>query len=243
MKRKIMTPSRKKTLVLLFIITLTLAACNVGATPAPTVDINAINTAAVETAFAQIFAQQTMTALAAPSSTPLPTSTPLSQVTVALPTAAAASPTGNAGALPTVSFNTTPVAGITPVGGLPAPAGPNASTAVGCNNLTYIADVSIPDGTVFDGGEDFDKIWRVQNTGTCMWDDGYQLVYIGGDEELDPYDLEFKFRDFVAAGATAELEIELTAPLSFGRFTATWQMQADSGEFFGQELTVSIEVK
>jgi hypothetical protein len=238
-----MIPNKKKTLVLLFIITLTLTACNVGATPAPTIDINAINTAAVSTAFAQISAQQTMTALAAPSSTPLPTTTPLSQVTVALPTAAAVSPTGNAGVLPTVSFNTTPVAGITPVGGLPAPAGQIAPTGVGCNNLTFIADVTIPDGTVFDGGEDFEKTWRVQNSGTCMWDEGYKLVYIGGDEELDPYDLEFKFRDFVAAGATAELSIDLTAPLSFGRFTANWQMQADNGEFFGQELTVSIQVR
>jgi hypothetical protein len=238
-----MIPNRTKVLVLLFIITLTLAACNAGATPAPTVDINAINTAAVETAFAQIFAQQTMTALAAPSSTPPPTTTPLSQVTVALPTATGLSPTGNAGALPTVSFNTTPVAGITSVGGLPAPAGPTSSTGIGCNNLTYIADITIPDGTVFDGGEDFDKVWRVQNSGTCNWDEGYKLVFIGGDDDLDPYDLEFKFRDSVAAGATTELEIELTAPLSFGKFTATWQMQADNGDFFGQELSVSIEVK
>ena len=235
---------KKPTLVLLLIFTLTLAACSAGATPPPTVDLNAMSTAAVETAFAQIFAQQTMTALSAPSSTPLPTTTPLSQVTVALPTATGLLPTANAGALPTVSFNSTPVAANTSVGVLPpAPAASTASSGVGCNNLTFIADVNYPDGSVFDGGEDFEKTWRVQNSGTCAWDEGYKLVYIGGDEELDPYDLEFRSRDPVAAGATAELEIELTAPLAFGEFTATWQMQADNGEFFGQELSVSIVVK
>ena len=38
---------------------LLLTACNVGATPAPTVDVNAINTAAVATAMGQLSVQLT----------------------------------------------------------------------------------------------------------------------------------------------------------------------------------------
>lgn len=239
---------RKLTIFLLLTTTLILTACNVGATAAPTVDVNAINTAAFETAVAQIGAQQTMTALAAPTFTPSPTNTPASLATVGLPTTAgAALPTANpGGALPTVSFNTTqvantaPAAGFTAVGGAP-PAGP--TTAV-CNNLIYIADATIPDGTVFDGGEDFEKVWRVQNTGTCMWDEGYRLVYISGDDEIDPMNLRLQNADdFVAPGETAELGVDLTAPLKVGEYTGTWRMQADNGEYFGQELTVVIEVK
>jgi hypothetical protein len=231
---------RKLITIFLLTTTLILTACNVGATAAPTVDINAINTAALGTAMAQISAQQTMTALAAPTVTPSPTTPPPTLATVALPT--------TAGALPTVSFNTTAVAntapavGFTAVGGAP-PVGATAAIGSVCNNLGYLADATIPDGTVFDGGEDFKKTWQVQNTGSCKWDEGYKLVYKGGDEELDPVTVRLQADDFIDPGAVGELSVDLTAPLKAGRYTCTWQMQADNGEYFGTELTVVIEVK
>lgn len=235
--------------ILLLLLTATiLAACNVGATPAPTVDINAINTAAHATAMGQISAQLTQTALAAPTNTPPPTDTPFSLATVALPTTAAGTaPTaGGTGALPTLSFNntpTTPIAGFTP---LASPAAPVNTVVSGdaCNNSVYIADVTYPDNTVVKPGTDFQKVWRVQNTGNCLWDDGYKLVFIGGDKALDPYTFEFKrSEDFVSAGETADLGINLTAPLAEGTYTATWQMQSDQGVYFGTLLTVVIQVK
>ncbi|HSL46354.1 MAG TPA: NBR1-Ig-like domain-containing protein [Anaerolineales bacterium] len=240
----------KKT-ILFALLTVILVACNAGATPAPTVDVNAINTAAFNTAMAQIGAQQTMTALAAPTITPLPTNTALSLATVGLPTTAAgvASPTGNAqGALPTVSFNvtpnTTPLAGFTPVAGSPvAPAGPTASLGDACNNNVFVADVTIPDGTVMKPGVDFEKVWRIQNTGSCKWDEGYKLAYVGGDGKLDAFTKELTTGDFVEAGETGDIGIDLTAPLAEGKYTETWRMQADNGAFFGTLLTVVIEVK
>jgi hypothetical protein len=236
----------RKQFILLLTIALTLAACNAGSTPAPTVDINAINTAAFGTALAQLSAQQTMTALAAPTNTPPPTNT-------AAPTAGLATagplPTTASG-LPTISFNTTPgtnttpLAGFTPLGATPlAPAGPSTSGGTVCNSLTYVADLTYPDGSVFDGGEDFTKTWQVKNTGTCKWDEGYKLVFMEGDEGLDPVDVPLKPGHYVDPGQTAELSVELTAPLSFGTFKGTWQMRSDNGEFFGDSLTVSIEVK
>jgi hypothetical protein len=118
-------------------------------------------------------------------------------------------------------------------------------TAAGsvCNHLVYVADATIPDGTVFDGGEDFTKTWRVQNGGTCKWDEGYKLVYLGGDDELDPVSVNLQGDDFIDPGATGEVSVDLTAPIANGRYTGTWRMQADNGEYFGQELTLVIEVK
>lgn len=242
----------RRTLLILLTATLALAACNVGATPAPTVDVNAINTAAVATAMGQISAQLTQTALAAPTNTPAATDTPLSLVTSVVPglptTAAGASPT--AGGLPTLSFNTTPgenttpLAGFTPAGTSVVPAGPTTSLGDACNNSAFIADVTYEDGTVIKPGINFEKIWRVQNTGTCTWDDGYKLVFIAGDKALDPYNFEFKrSEDFVAGGETADLGIDLTSPLKAGSYSATWRMQSDTGVFFGTLLTVVIEVK
>jgi hypothetical protein len=230
---------------MLLITTFTLAACNVGATPAPTVDVNAINTAAVATAMGQISAQLTQTALAVPSNTPTPTNTALALSTSALPTTGAGTAaTAGSGALPTLSFNTTPnttpIAGFTPLAGSPV-APPAGDT---CNNSAYISDVTIPDGTVLSPGEDFVKTWRVQNTGTCAWDEGYKLVFIAGDRALDPVSFEITSADdFVAAGATDDLSISLTAPEAEGSYTATWQMQTDTGAYFGTPLTVVIEVQ
>ncbi len=239
----------RPTLLLLLAATLTLAACNVGATPAPTVDVNAINTAAVATAMGQISAQLTQTALAAPTNTPPPTDTPLSLSTVALPTTAAgASPTGGVqGALPTLSFNTTPgttpIAGFTPIS---SPAAPASTVSLGdsCNNNIYIADVTYPDNSEIKPGINFEKIWRVQNTGTCTWDDGYKLVFIGGDRDIDPVDFEFtRSADFVSGGETADIGVDLTSPLAEGTYQGTWRMQSDTGVFFGTPLTVVIVVK
>jgi hypothetical protein len=230
-------------LFMLLITTLTLAACNVGATPAPTVDVNAINTAAVATAMGQISAQLTQTALAVPSNTPTPTNTALALSTSALPTTGAG--TAATAGLPTLSFNTTPnttpIAGFTPISGSPAaPVNPVDT----CNNSAYISDVTIPDGTVLRPGADFVKTWRVQNTGTCAWDEGYKLVFIAGDRALDPVSFEITSADdFVAAGATDDLSIDLTAPEAEGSYTATWQMQTDTGAYFGTPLTVVIEVQ
>ena len=104
--------STRQVLLNLFAAAVLLTACNVGATPAPTLDINAMNTAIVGTTVAQLSGQFTQTALAAPTNTPAPINTQAAVPTLALPTLAgssAASPTLDAAALPTFSFVNTQV--------------------------------------------------------------------------------------------------------------------------------------
>src|SRR5512141_2990022 len=99
--------STRQTLLVLLTAALLLTACNVGgATPAPTLDINAMNTAIVGTTVAQLSGQFTQTALAAPTNTPVPTETQATPPT--LPSLAATSATLDAAALPTFSFVNTP---------------------------------------------------------------------------------------------------------------------------------------
>lgn len=214
-----------------------LASCGGGATAAPTADINAISTAAVETAVAQLSVQFTQTALAAPTSTSLPTNTPISLPTFSLPTA-------TAGGLPTVSFNTTPVAGVTQLASPAAPPAATLSLGDACNNSVYEADLTIPDGTVLRPGQDFKKVWQFRNTGNCTWDEGYSLVFIGGDQAMDPVNYDITVRaDFIGPGESAEFDIPLTAPLTEGTYQGTWRMRSDSGVLFGTPLTVVFEVK
>ncbi len=240
----------RRALLVLVTTALTLAACG-GATPAPTVDVNAINTAAVATAMGQISAQLTQTALAAPTNTPSPTNTALPLATLALPTGDGAASVTPGGALPTLSFNTTPgtnttpLAGFTPISGSPiAPVNTSAPQGDACHNSAWVADVTIPDNAVLNPGADFEKIWRVQNTGTCTWDEGYTLVFFAGDQALDPENFEIeRSEDFVAGGETADIGVDLTAPTTPGTYSATWRMQTDAGVFFGEYLTVVIEVR
>ncbi len=238
--------SRQTALVLLT-AALLLTSCNVGATPAPTLDINAMNTAIVGTTVAQLSGQFTQTAMAAPTNTTAPTEALATVPTVASPTLANSGPTPtvNPAALPTFSFVNTPVVGATQAPSLPTSAAPaTASLGDACNNSIFVADITIPDGTILKPGEDFTKVWRIQNTGNCRWDEGYRFVFIGGDRKMDPIDFEIKLsKDFVEPGATKDFGIPLTAPLAEGKYQGTWRMQSDGGFYFGQIVSVFFEVK
>jgi len=242
--------SPRSTLLMVLTAALILASCNVGAAPSPTLDVNAINTAIVGTTIAQFSAQFTQTALAMPQATNTPQELP----TFALPTdtpQGAVLPTTDSSAPATVSFEVTPTLGslATPIPGftqLPSPV-PAATQALGdaCNNSAFEGDVTIPDGTILKGGEDFQKIWKIRNTGSCFWDDGFALVYIGGSSpDLDPYTFQFKnSSDFVASGDAINMVINLTTPCTPGKYEGHWRMRNDQGYYFGTILSVYVEVK
>lgn len=248
----------RQTLLALLTAALFLASCNVGATPEPTVDVNALNTAVVGTTVAQLAAQFTQTAQALPTNTVAPVGSPTTQPTFAAlptldPSGAVASPTTDVAALPTFSFINTPVAGnTTPVAGatqpvvLPTSASP-ATAALGdaCNNNVFESDITILDGEVLKPGFNFQKIWKIRNTGSCTWDEGYSLVYIGGSTpDLDPVNFEFKnSSDFVAGGAAINIAVNLTTPCTPGKYEGHWRMRSDSGYYFGTILSVYVEVK
>jgi len=228
-------------LFLLLTLGLILAGCNVGAAPVPTQDIDAINTSIVGTTVAQLSIQITQTALAVPSPTSLPTNTAASLPAFSLPTLGGESPT--AGALPTISFNATPLPGFTPLAS-PAPPGATAALGDACSNSVFEGDVTVPDGTVFKPGEDFIKTWAIRNTGNCTWDDGFVLVFIAGDRAIDPYDFVFKkSEDFVSSGEGINIGIKLTAPLKEGDYQGHWRMRNDHGYYFGTILSVYFTVK
>ncbi|MGE5464802.1 MAG: NBR1-Ig-like domain-containing protein [Syntrophothermus sp.] len=226
-----------------------IASCSGGAAAEPTVDINAINTAAVETAMGQLSAQFTQTALAAPTATTISTNTALPLPTFALPGSGTGSPAPASSALPTVSFNstaTTPLAGFTPLATTAAggSTGPTSSLGDACDNSSFVSDVTIPDNSVIDPGVNFTKTWAVKNTGSCTWDEGYVLTYIGGSSpNLDPVNLPLKEKDqFVAGGETANLSVQLTTPCTPGDYQGTWRMRNDKGYYFGTPLTVIVKV-
>ena len=232
----------KQVLPALLAMGLILAGCNIGQTAEPTIDINAQQTSIVGTTVAQFSINFTQTAAALPSPTSTPTNTSAPFPTVSLPTSASGSAVPTiSGALPTISFNASPLPGFTPIA---SPARVATTTGVMCDNNVFEGDITIPDGTLLKPGVNFQKVWAIRNTGTCTWDDGYKLVFYAGDKAIDPYDFAFKkVSDFVSPGEGINIAINLTAPLAEGDYQGHWKMQNDQGQWFGTFLSVYFTVK
>jgi len=129
-----------------------LYACGPTAPVAPTIDVNAIHTAAAET----VIVEFTQTAQAVP-----PTSAATATQAASLTPAPTTQPSQTA--IPTNNpFEVT-------------------ATEIPCDNAIWVADVTVPDGTELTPGQDFVKTWRIRNTGSCTWGTGYTVIYAFGE--------------------------------------------------------------
>ncbi|MBN2258703.1 MAG: hypothetical protein JW704_12955 [Anaerolineaceae bacterium] len=103
----------------------------------------------------------------------------------------------------------------------------------------YVADVTIPDGEVLNPGEGFVKTWKVKNSGTCDWGEGYELVFLSGARMDGPESVPLPV---VPAGEAGDISVDLIVPSAPGSHTGTWRIKPRGGEAFGTNLTVVIEV-
>ncbi len=109
-----------------------------------------------------------------------------------------------------------------------------------CDGAAYVADVTIPDGTVVAPGQSFEKKWRLQNTGSCTWSTSYEIVFVSGSQMGGTTPGFVKVP--VPPGNQTEMSVQLTAPTTSGSYTGTWRMQNAGGAQFGSFVTVVISV-
>ncbi len=109
-----------------------------------------------------------------------------------------------------------------------------------CDDAAYVADITVPDGTTFAPGASFAKTWRIKNTGTCDWDAGYQLAFVGGDQLGAASGVNVVA---TPAGAEVDVTVNMFATAEGGTFTGRWQVRNPDGEFIGETLTVVIKVE
>ena len=230
-------------LVILLTLSLLLSACNFGQEPEPTPDVGAIFTAAAETVMAQFSLELTQTALAAPTATPLPTNTPLAAPTFAIVSPGAGSPAAVPGVATqaplgvgtqSTAIGLLPTA--TPIGALATQAGPV------CMDSAFVADVTYPDGTVVEDKVFIAKVWSIQNTGTCTWDDGFVLKPVTGDAK-GTWEVEHNGVKKVKPGDIVEVRMDLLTPSKGGEWGGCWRMQGDNGQFFGTFLCLLVMVE
>jgi hypothetical protein len=108
-----------------------------------------------------------------------------------------------------------------------------------CDDSAYVSDVSIPDGTVMQPGEEFIKTWSIRNTGTCSWTTAYALDFVSG-KRMDGVITYVPHA--VDPGDVLEISIGLVAPSDAGTHTSYWRLKNADGNFFGEMVYVQIVV-
>lgn len=103
------------------------------------------------------------------------------------------------------------------------------------NQFTYVSDVTIPDGMYITPNTIFKKSWYITNSGTCTWDDKYQVVYNSGDEVGTAEG--FQILDdgvYLKPGESIVVSAEIQAPSEVETaFSTYWGIKSGSGEVFG----------
>jgi heat shock protein HslJ len=110
-------------------------------------------------------------------------------------------------------------------------------------DLTY-DDAGGTKPPVVQPSENFTKGWRIRNTGTCPWNPGYRLNYVGGNNAAARMDGEpVSVVGEVPPGQTYDFYVDLNAPSGvYGVFQGRWQMQNPAQVFFGETVFVMVEV-
>lgn len=110
--------------------------------------------------------------------------------------------------------------------------------------MTLICDSTIGEGEAVPPNTDFQKSWRVQNSGTERWPRGLSLQHASGVQmgcariaSIPP----------LAPKETTELSVTLTSPAETGVHQSKWRMVTPNGVYFGGTSrilrSISIEIR
>lgn len=109
----------------------------------------------------------------------------------------------------------------------------------GQDNAKLVAHVTIPNGAEFAPGASIRKTWAIRNTGTTIWDDGYDLVHVGGDDLDGPGSVQIPAAE---PGDEIKVTVDLVAPPTPGPSMSRWRLRNPDGKLFGPTFFVSIKV-
>jgi murein DD-endopeptidase MepM/ murein hydrolase activator NlpD len=100
-----------------------------------------------------------------------------------------------------------------------------------CDRAEFIADITIPNGTVLAPGATFTKTWRLKNLGPCTWTTSYRLVFFSGEQmgAISSSTLPTN----VLPGQTVDISLNMIAPNSPGSYRGYWMFMNSTGSNFG----------
>jgi len=209
--------------LVLLALTVILAACGKPVTPEPTGDpveqaMQTLQAQATQEYYQTVVAQLTATVpVVVVTATPAPTNT------IQIPTQA---PTAAPTQVPPTATQPAPTA----IPKTPTAIPPTA-TPIPCYQVKFIDDITIPDGTKIVAGNTFTKTWRLRNSGSCTWDNRFDIAFVDGTQMTSGTIWDLKKE--VKPGETLDISIEMTAPSSVGTYQAKFQMVNPNGVRFG----------
>ena len=107
----------------------------------------------------------------------------------------------------------------------------------GTSDLLYIDDITIDDNSRLVAGRPFVKTWRVKNTGTTAWSDGFTLRHNKGTPMTDATSVPLSA---CAPGQQVDVSLDLCTPLTPGKYYTEWLAHDPQGNPFGQILWMPI---
>ena len=107
------------------------------------------------------------------------------------------------------------------------------------DNLLFVGDITIPDGTNLKPGTEVDKQWQVENNGTCDWDYRYSLRMISGDG-MGSENQQSLFP--ARAGSQVIIQTTFIAPFQAGTYQSFWQAFDPNDQSFGDPISILIVV-
>jgi polar amino acid transport system substrate-binding protein len=116
------------------------------------------------------------------------------------------------------------------------------------DGMSFVADLTYPDYNMtsvqlLPPGTPFQKGWRIRNSGTCPWNNGYVLRYTNGNS---PYSsmggVPTPVSGTVPPGGEYDIYVNLVSPLIPGVYQGFWEMFNPQGTAFGSRIWVGIQV-
>ncbi len=107
-------------------------------------------------------------------------------------------------------------------------------------DVDYLANITIPDGTLMTPGETFQKTWRFGNSGTCPIDSSFDFAYFGAERMNGPWQVSAPAS---VPGEEFDLTLSFTAPAEPGQHESVYRFRMPDGEWFGSRPYVRIIVE
>ncbi len=106
-------------------------------------------------------------------------------------------------------------------------------------SMTYVTDITIPDGTQISPGNKFTKTWRIKNTGSCNWTPDFTFAFVSGNQMGGQ---TRHLPRIVYPGETIDISVDMIAPAAAGSYTGDWQLKTPQGYGIGTPIWLKITV-
>jgi hypothetical protein len=140
----------------------------------------------------------------------------------------------------------TPLSTLTPTAWAPSitPTQPTATPEDCTPDSEFVADITIPDGTLIKPGDSFVKTWRIRNNGGCTWNREYTWEQVNAaDNRLTALETVSPLAGEVPPGETVDISVLMVlheaAELGSTQI-ARFQLRSPSGKYFGERLYAKV---